>query len=402
MTILGVRDANPPYYFPDYEITEFRSPRRDTVSLPDWYVRSDGPPHDRIPVDPTDNDLNAAHGGSPLGQRIVLFGRVLDREGLPIPGALIEIWQVNGAGRYADPADPGFFPLDPNFTGSGRCVTDAEGRYRFYTLRPAAYPGKRGGLYRPSHIHMSVFGDDLCSRLITQCYFPDDPLLPRDPIVNAIGKLGLERLTARFVGEMTEPNDQDSALAYQYDIVLRGFRRAGVGEGEIEATPVGVLSASQTIGPLYGFALMFEGCEEAANTDDPTSVVVEGTVWDGRGVPVAWPECMIEIWSGQQFARTRTDRDGKYRAVLRRPPAIESSGEAQAPHFEVAVFSRGLLKQAQTRLYFPEETERNALDPVLNAVPTDMRGRLLAAASGRTYSLDIHLQGPNESVFFDF
>lgn len=219
-------DANPPYLYADYPSTTFRSPARTVTLPPEYLARTPGPAWANvIDVTATDSDLTKQKDGQPIGQRIVLSGRVLDREGEPVHGALIEIWQANGAGRYLDPVDPGDFPLDPNFIGSGRAVTDDDGRYQFITLRPAAYPGPRGrGLYRPSHIHVSVVGADLSSRLITQLYFPDDPLLMRDPIAASGGEAGVRSLTARFVAESTELRGPDSALVYEWDIVLRGYR----------------------------------------------------------------------------------------------------------------------------------------------------------------------------------
>lgn len=400
MTATEPIDANPPYYFPDYRITEHRSPRDNVVILPDWYRSLPGPSWSRIPVGPSEDNLNEQRSGQPLGQRLILFGKLLDPEGCPVPGALIELWQANGAGRYDDPADPAFFPLDPNFVGSGRCVTDDEGNYRFLTIRPAAYPGKRGGLYRPSHIHLSIFAEDLCSRLVTQCYFPDDPLLSRDPIVNAIGEAGIRQLTASFVGEMTEPNGEDSALAYRYDIILRGSRQAANSNGFTVAPPV-AMSPSQTIGPLYGFALMFPGSQVGADPDDPRATTVSGTIYDGQGEPVPWPDAMIEVWHGDQFARARTDTDGRYSVTLLRPVFRPHGEREEAPHFEVTIFARGLLKQAQTRMYFPDEKHYNATDPVLQQVDPSLRRRLLATEDGSGHTFNIHLQGPDETVFFE-
>jgi protocatechuate 3,4-dioxygenase, beta subunit len=403
MTVAEYVEVNPPYLYTDYEATKLRAPLAPLVTVPDELLRqSPGPAFGRIPYADTDRDLNNQHPGQPIGQRIFLSGRVLDRAGQPVPGTLIEIWQVNGAGRYADPVDPAFFPLDPNFTGAGRCITAADGSFEFLTLRPAAYPGDRGGLYRPSHVHVSVFGKYLASRLITQCYFEDDPLLQRDPIFQAIpSQNAMQRLVAHFAGERTEWNGQDSALAYQWDIVLRGG--TGRPASSVPASSDGqqTTSPSQTIGPLYGFALMFPDSELAADPDQPGSFRISGRVSDGSG-PLAFPDGMLELWVGDQFARTRTDPDGRFTAVLAKPdPAALPGG--QAPHVNVAVFARGLLKQALTRLYFPDEPAANAADPVLSAVPEQRRQRLVARPDdegGLTF--DIHLQGDEESVFFDF
>lgn len=217
-------DFNPPYLHPAYEWTRLRSPAKRLVELPeDWFHRAPGPVFGRLPVRPEDSDLTTGHAGRPIGQRLVLSGRVLDSDGRAVPHTLIEIWQANGAGRYVDDADSGFMPLDPNFTGAGRARTDSEGRFQFRTIKPAAYPGELGSLFRPAHIHFSLFGPDLSSRLITQCYFEGDPLLARDPVVQSIpDRRGIDRLIARFNDEATELGGVDSALAYDWDIVLRG------------------------------------------------------------------------------------------------------------------------------------------------------------------------------------
>lgn len=396
MTVAEYVEVNPPYLYTDYEITKLRAPLQPLMVVPDGlFRRTPGPNFSRIPYKDGDADVNHQHAGLPIGQRIILFGRVVDSAGKPVPHTLIETWQVNGAGRYADPVDAAFFPLDPNFTGVGRAITGADGSFEFLTLRPAAYPGQRGGLYRPSHIHVSVFGPYLASRLITQCYFADDPLLQRDPIFQSVENgAAMRRMTAQFVGERTEPNGEDSALAYRWDIVLRGGTDSSVtAADEAETT-----SPSQTIGPLYGFALMWPGSEFAADPADPGSIRIRGHVYDGSGAVLAYPEAMLELWTGDQFARTRTDPDGAFSAVLARPVAPAG----QAPSVNVTVYARGLLKQAQTRLYLPEEVAANAADPVLGAVPTERRPRLIARQEGDELVFDVHLQGELESVFFDF
>ena len=390
-------EVNPPYLYTDYQISKLRAPLRPVVTVPDELLRrTPGPNFTRIPYRDDETDLNHQHAGQPIGQRIILFGRVLDSAGRPVPRTLIETWQVNGAGRYADPTDAGFLPLDPNFTGAGRCITGEDGSFEFLTLRPAAYPGQRGGLYRPSHIHVSVFGPYLASRLITQCYFADDPLLKRDPIFQSVQNANAaRRMTAEFVGERTELNGEDSALAYHWDIVLRGGTPSSPTTAREDAETT---SPSQTIGPLYGFSLMWPGSEQAADPGQPGTVRIRGRVFDGAGAAVAYPELMLELWAGDQFARTRTDPDGAFSAVL----AKSAAPAGQAPHVNVTLFSRGLLKQAQTRLYFPDEAAANAADPVLTAVPDGRRPTLIARQDGADLVFDIHLQGDQETVFFDF
>ncbi|MGH2852054.1 MAG: protocatechuate 3,4-dioxygenase subunit alpha [Solirubrobacteraceae bacterium] len=162
-------------------------------------------------------------------------------------------------------------------------------------------------------------------------------------------------------------------------------------------------SPSQTSGPLFGFALIFDGCEEAVPPGSHGAVEITGVVLDGAGAPVNWPECFLEFWEGEQWARTRTDEEGLYRVVVRKPdPQPMPDGSVQAPHLNVVLFARGLLKQALTRVYFPDETDANAADPVLEAVPEHDRELLVAVGDGDHLRFDIHLQGENETPFFAF
>jgi len=389
-------DVNPPYLFPAYDSTVLRAPGEPLIEAPaDWVSQSPGPDSRRIPVPADGADLLRHHAGEPIGERIVIDGRVLDSDGQPVPGALVEIWQTNAAGIYEDPSDPGFFPHDPNFTGAGRCLTSADGRFRFRTVKPGAYPQAPGQIYRPSHIHFSVFGPTLGSRLITQCYFEGDPLIGRDPIARAASR-GLPRLIARLDPEATQSEGSQSALTYRYDITLRGPGATAARNGR----PGQVANPSQTIGPRYGYALMFDGSEQAVSPAEPGAVEIRGVVLDGHGQTVAYPDAMLEFWAPGQFARARTGTDGEYRAVLRKPPASRlPGGQLQAPHLNVAIFARGLLKQAQARLYFPDEEQVNAVDPVLGLVPPARRPTLIARHGLR---FDIRLQGPGETAFFAF
>jgi protocatechuate 3,4-dioxygenase beta subunit len=172
---------------------------------------------------PLDHDLTSQHDGAPLGERITVSGRVLDGDGRPVRRQLVEIWQANAAGRYAHPVDQHPAPLDPNFTGAGRSLTDDDGHYRFVTVKPGAYPwGNHPNAWRPAHIHFSVFGTLLSQRLVTQMYFPGDPLFPFDPIMQAVRDPDArQRMVASFELELTEP---EWALGYRFDIVLNGRR----------------------------------------------------------------------------------------------------------------------------------------------------------------------------------
>ena len=213
--------GQPPSLYPDYASTVSRSPREPLVRIPHTLTETTGPAGawSRL-MGESMADLTAQHKGTPLGQRIVVSGRVLDEDGRPVPHTVVEIWQANAAGRYIHKKDQWDAPLDPNFTGAGRVVTDAEGRYRFVSVRPGAYPWRNHhNAWRPSHIHLSLLGPAFATRLVTQMYFPDDPLIEIDPIANAVPMPYRQRMVSRFDLETTQPN---WALGYVFDIVLRG------------------------------------------------------------------------------------------------------------------------------------------------------------------------------------
>ena len=213
-------DTHPPLDYPDYRSTRLRHPRAPLVPLPERLTELTGPLLGEGRVGERDHDLTVQHAGEPLGERIVVTGRVLDGDGRPVPGSLVEVWQANACGRYRHDGDRHPAPLDPNFSGAGRCLTDAEGRFRFVTVKPGAYPWQNhANAWRPAHIHFSLFGRAFTQRLITQMYFPGDPLFAFDPILGSVPETARERLVARFDLDATVP---EWALAYRWDIVLRG------------------------------------------------------------------------------------------------------------------------------------------------------------------------------------
>jgi protocatechuate 3,4-dioxygenase beta subunit len=196
-------DYDPPNFTPNYEITHKRSPLRQAIQVPKaWFGSARGPIFDRLKPQPGVLDLTNQHEGDPLGERVILFGTVSDEFGRPVRNTLLEIWQANAAGRYVDSLDPWGLPLDPNFTGGGRCLTDDSGSFRIQTIRPAAYPGlyKSGQKgWRAAHVHFSFFGEGFESRLITQMYFEGDPLLRQDQIFLGIpDERARDRLVAKF------------------------------------------------------------------------------------------------------------------------------------------------------------------------------------------------------------
>lgn len=220
------RTLHPPAHTPDYKSSVARSPRLSLVSLRSAIGESTGPVFGHADVDEGDRDLLTNHaraGESPIGERIILHGRVLDENARPVPNTLLEIWQANAGGRYRHGNDTYIAPLDPNFGGCGRALTDEGGSYSFRTVKPGAYPWRNhGNDWRPAHIHVSVFGSAFCQRLITQCYFEGDPLIPRCPIVRTIPDPdAIARLTATLDMNATVPLD---TIAYKFDIVLRGRR----------------------------------------------------------------------------------------------------------------------------------------------------------------------------------
>ena len=215
-------DSHPPLVHADYKSTRLRGPRKPLLPIAAQLADRAAPGFGHERVRPLDDDLtrNAVKNGAPLGERIVVTGRVLDEDARPVPDTLIEIWQANAAGRYIHKIDQHDAPLDPNFLGAGRCVTDSEGRYRYYTIKPGAYPwGNHQNAWRPVHIHLSLFGYSFDQRLVTQMYFPGDPLLALDPIFRGAPEAARERLVATFDLAVTEP---EFALGYTFDIVLRG------------------------------------------------------------------------------------------------------------------------------------------------------------------------------------
>ena len=214
-------DSQPPYLYESYRATRKRAPLQPLVPIPQTISEITGPTRDwpRL-MGAACADLTAGFKGEPLGERIVVAGRVLDEDGRPVRRTMIEIWQANAAGRYIQEKDQHPAPLDPNFVGAGRVETDDDGTYRFTSIKPGAYPwDNHDNAWRPAHIHFSLFGPGFGTRLVTQMYFPGDPLLAIDPIANAVAPAARDRLVSRFDLATTIPK---FALGYRFDFVLRG------------------------------------------------------------------------------------------------------------------------------------------------------------------------------------
>ncbi len=193
--------TQPPLIHAGYKSSVLRGPTRKLVPLPQMLTEVTGPVYGHSSLDPLDSDLtrNGQRNGAPVGERIIVTGRVVGDDGRPVPDTLVEVWQANAAGRYVHGADQHDAPLDPNFFGGGRCVTDAQGFYRFVTVKPGAYPwGNHYNAWRPNHIHFSLFGPSFVTRLVTQMYFPGDPLLALDPIFLGVPETARALLVASF------------------------------------------------------------------------------------------------------------------------------------------------------------------------------------------------------------
>jgi protocatechuate 3,4-dioxygenase beta subunit len=213
--------VDPAYDSPEYRSSSARAPKYPLVPLEPGVVDLDGPVFGEGSVRPGDADLTRQHDGEPLGERIKLSGRLFDSDGRPIAGQLVELWQCNAAGRYLHVNDQHAAPLDPNFTGAGRCLTEADGSWRFLTIKPGAYPWRNHhNAWRPAHIHFSVFGRVFTERLITQMYFPGDPLLDFDPIFNSVCD---ERARRRMISHLDwATTEEEWAVGYRFDIVVGG------------------------------------------------------------------------------------------------------------------------------------------------------------------------------------
>ena len=211
---------HPPDFYPANRSTHLRHPKQSRIVIPPTLSELTGPVYPYETFGAVDTDLTRQHAGSPIGERMILHGRVFDEDGRPVPQTLVEIWQANAAGRYAHGVDNHDAPLDPNFSGTGRAITDADGRYQFITIMPGRYPFQNhDNAWRPAHVHFSLFGHNFLTRFATQMFFPGDPLQALDPIYQSVPEHARDRVVAQFDIDATRP---EWALAFRFDITLRG------------------------------------------------------------------------------------------------------------------------------------------------------------------------------------
>jgi len=218
---MSLSGTQPKLLYPPYASTVKRAPEKALIRIPPNFSDFAAPVFGYLPIGETDHDLTRQYAEEPQGQRITVSGRVMDENGRAVPQTLVEVWQTNAPGRYRHAKDDHPAPLDPNFDGSGRTMTDGEGRYHFVTIKPGAYPWRNHpNAWRPAHIHFSLFGESFLTRLVTQMYFPDDPLIPLDPVMKSVtDERARARLVSKFDIDLTQP---EWALAFTWDIVLRG------------------------------------------------------------------------------------------------------------------------------------------------------------------------------------
>jgi protocatechuate 3,4-dioxygenase beta subunit len=399
--------TQPPLLHPPYVSSRKRAPLLPLVPLSHTLSEATGPRFGGDP-DPRATDLTRQHPEPPQGERIVVSGQVRDEDGRPLRRALVELWQANAAGRYRHELDQHDAPLDPNFGGAGHVLTDDDGRYRFVTIRPGAYPWRNhANAWRPAHLHFSVFGHAFASRLVTQMYFPGDPLLERDPIYNCTAdERARRRLVSAFDWETTLP---EHALGYRFDMVLAGSEATPL-HASAEPAPA---TTWQTVGPFFSIGMRrLTASEIAPEGVAGERVTIEGRVTEGDGQPV--PDALLEVWQADAlgrhgdgaafhgFGRVATNPEGRFRFSTVKPGATPGpDGTPQAPHLAVSVFARGLMRRLVTRAYFPDDP-RNATDFVLSRVEPARRETLVARrTSDGQLAWHVALQGGAETVFFD-
>ena len=420
-----------------------RSPQKALLAFDNTLSEITGPVFGHAMLGELDNDLIhnfARPGESAIGERIIVYGRVLDERGMGVPGVLLEFWQANAGGRYRHKKDGYLAPLDPNFGGCGRTITGDDGGYAFRTVKPGPYPWPNGpNDWRPSHIHFSVFGHGFAQRLITQMYFEGDPLIWQCPIVRAHPRQGGDRDADRRARHAGDDPDGRARLQVRHRAArapLVAVREPAGGQLMAQSLDRLKESPSQTAGPYVHIGLTPNFCgiggvyRERPRRD-------HGQRQDqGRAHRPSHPRARRHRHAAQGCADRdlaggcepgstirrprlrgaadpnflgwgrKADRHGDRRMCMFetiKPGRVPfRDGRLMAPHISLWIVARGINIGLHTRLYFSDEEEANAEDPILARIEHRVRvPTLIAARNGDTYVFDIHLQGEKETVFFD-
>ena len=406
-----VQDATKLDYAP-YRSSLLRHPTKDLRHADPEQLELAAPVFGPQDVDPIEADLTVQHRGEPIGERIAVAGRVLDGDGKPVAHQLVEIWQANAAGRYIHQRDQHHAPIDPNFTGVGRCLTGEDGSYRFLTIKPGPYPWRNHlNAWRPAHIHFSLFGTDFTQRLVTQMYFPGDPLFEFDPIFQAVlDEQAQRRLIATYDHELTRP---EIHTGYRWDIVLTGTARTWTERGGrlVTGRRLRAETPGQTVGPFFGYALPFPGGESLVPLGHPGAIRLTGLVLDGAGQPV--PDALLEIWQADAggaiaqvggslhrdgytftgWGRAATDNVGRYSFTTVLPGPTSTDG---VPMIAMTVFARGLLDRLSTRVYLDDGRYSDKLraEPFLASLPEAERAALIASPARVAIPFRHQIPGP--------
>jgi protocatechuate 3,4-dioxygenase beta subunit len=426
-------NAQPPRYIDDYPRSQRRTPLQPLIRRPLTRSELTGPTglERKLRIGPSDLSRPAPNGPPAIGQLIDLGGRVLDENGAPVRDAILEMWQANGAGKYVHELDRNDAPLDPNFYGAARLLTDAEGRYRLRTIKPGAYPVAQSTWeWRAPHIHVSIFGGSWMNRVVTQLFFPGEWLNSQDLLLNAIpSENARERLIARPLPTVVKP--AGNTLEFNHDFVVRGRQLTPtLIDDDMQTTCTDRTSANLTTGPFFPPRFLDPGCDDLTQFDGErargTAILLTGRVLEeGGGATV---NTIVEVWQTDAngvfrhpddpcfdtvdpgfagWGRTFTNQDGWYSLQTVMPGSYTESGARRCPHMNVMLLASGILRPLVTTVFFGDP-ESSPHDPILAAAAGYAPpGRLFAVPAPDldrnglpAYRFDILLRGGNETPFF--
>ncbi len=342
----GAEETQPRLDYPPYRSSLLRHPTKDLHHADPEGVELWAPAFGHRDVGALEADLTIQHGGEPIGERMVVTGRVLDGDGRPVRRQLVEIWQANAGGRYIHKRDQHPAAIDPNFTGVGRCLTDDDGTYRFTTIKPGPYPWKNHrNAWRPAHIHFSMFGTEFTQRMVTQMYFPGDPLFALDPIYQSI----VDPQGARAARRDVRPRRHPARVVHRLPLGHRAHRHPPHPDGDRggarmsrapgDLTP----TAGQTVGPFFHYALPYPGDSELVPPGRADAIRLHGVVRDGAGDPV--PDALLEIWQADAVGSDRAASPAPCAATASPSPA----GAGRRPTRRATTPSRPSLPARRAR-----------------------------------------------------